>query len=110
MKTLEVLKAILQEKEIRDLIGLPSAGNRSIQGLAPLGADEDDCLYFVNGKLTSEIRDSLKKRRGCIVITRKGSCVDGELGDCVVLEAPDPRAAFAKVLAFVQAERRQRPW
>jgi len=32
-----------------------------------------------------------------------------ELGDCLILEATDPRAAIAKVLEFIRAERRQRP-
>jgi UDP-3-O-[3-hydroxymyristoyl] glucosamine N-acyltransferase LpxD len=43
------------------------------------------------------------------VIAPTGSGLAGTLGDCLVLEAADPRAAIARVLGFVRDEARQRP-
>ena len=101
-----MLRAKLHEREIRRAIGLPEAGDRALDGVAPLGAAEDRCLYFINRKMTLAIRESLAMRRGCIVIARPGI---GDLGDCVVLETADPRAAIASVLGFIRAEQRQGP-
>ena len=105
-----MLRATLQEHEIRRVIGVPGEGERVVDGLAPLGAAEDRCLYFINKKVAIAIRESLAVLHGCIVIAPSGSALAGELGDCLVLEASDPRAAIAKVLGFIRAERRQPPW
>jgi len=105
-----MLRATLQEKEIRRVIGLPAEGQRVVDGVAPLDAAEDRCLYFINQKVTTPIREFLALRHGCIVIASSGSALASALGDCLVLEAADPRAAVAKVLGFIQTERRQRPW
>ena len=105
-----MLRATLSEIEIRRAIGLPETGNRVVDGLAPLGAVEDRCLYFINKTTTDTIRDSLRMRRDCIVIAPIGSWGAGELGDCTVLEVADPRMAIANVLRFITAQGRQQPW
>jgi len=105
-----MLRATLSEKEIRRAIGLPETGNRVVEGLAPLDAGEDHCLYFINKEMTDAIRDSLAIRRDCIVIVPEGSSRLGELGDCAVLEVADPRLAIANVLRFIAAQGRQQPW
>lgn len=105
-----MLRATLSETEIRRAIGLPQTGDRWVDGLAPLGAGKDRCLYFVNKPITDAIRDSLATRRDCIVIVPTGSSGVGELGDCTVLEVPDPRLAIAKILGFISAEGRHQPW
>lgn len=105
-----MLRAPLSEIEIRRAIGLPETGNRVVDGLAPLGAVEDRCLYFINKTMTGAIRDSLTMRRDCIVIAPIGSLGIGELADCTVLEVADPRVAIANVLRFITAQRRQEPW
>ncbi len=103
-----MLRARLHESEIRQVIGIDGEGSRMIDGLAPLDAGEDRCLYFINKKINESIRNSLSLCHGCIVIAPTGF-VD-ELGDCVVLESPEPRAAIAKVLGFIRHEQRQQPW
>ena len=105
-----MLRAPLHETEIRRAMGLPEEGSRTVQGLAPLGAAEDRCLYFVNKKLTEPIRQSLSTLRDCIVIVPTGSLRARELQDCAVLEAKDPREAIMKVLHFIQTTRRYEPW
>jgi UDP-3-O-[3-hydroxymyristoyl] glucosamine N-acyltransferase len=80
-----------------------------VDGVAPLDEIENRCLYFINKKVDDPVRESFAGRRGCIVITPSGSGLAGKLGDCLVLEVPDPRAAIAKVLGFIRAEGRQRP-
>lgn len=104
-----MLRATLQEREIRRVIGLPEEGSRVVDGVAPLDADEDRCLYFINRKVTSATRESLAARYGCIAIVPRGAALEGEWGDCLPLEAADPRAAIARVLGFIRAERRQLP-
>lgn len=105
-----MLRATIQEHEIRRVIGLPGEGDRVVDGVSPLGVAEDRCLYFINKRVTTAIRESLALNRGCIVIAPSGSALTGGWGDCLVLEAADPRAAIAKILEFIRAERRQRPW
>jgi len=105
-----MLRATLSEIEIRRAIGLPETGNRVVDGLAPAGAIEDRCLYFINKTMTDAIRDSLASRRDCIVIMPIGSSGRDELGDCTVLEVADPRLAIANVLRFITAQGRHRPW
>jgi len=105
-----MLRATLNETEIRWALGLSQKGNRVVDGVAPLSAAEDRCLYFINKKMTEAIRESLAIRRGCIVIAPMGSSAGGELGDSIVLEVADPRLAIAKILRFIAAEGRQRPW
>src|SRR5205807_2403816 len=85
----------------------PGEGTRVVEGVATLDDDFDGCLYFISKKATDAIRESLAARCGCVVIAPSGSALAGELGDCLVLEADDPRAAIAKVLGFIRAERRQ---
>lgn len=92
------------------MIGLPGEGDQVVDGVAPLGAAEDRCLYFINKSVTMAIRKPLALSHGCIVIAPCGSALAGEWGDCHVLEVADPRAAIAKVLEFIRVERRQRPW
>lgn len=104
-----MLRASLNEREIRRVIGLPEEGDRVVDGVAPLSAGEDRCLYFINKKVDGPVLESLAERRGSIVITPNGSGLAGELGDCLVLEAADPRAAIARVLGFIRDEGRQPP-
>lgn len=104
-----MLRATLNEREIRRVIGLPEEGGRVVEGVAPLGAGEDRCLYFVSKKMAGPARESLAERRGCIVIVPFGSGLRGALGDCLVLEAADPRAAIAGVLSLIRDEGRQPP-
>jgi UDP-3-O-[3-hydroxymyristoyl] glucosamine N-acyltransferase LpxD len=104
-----MLRATLHETEIRRALGLAEEGHRVVDGLAPLPAEEDRCLYFVNKQLTDSVREALAKRRDCIVIVPKGSGAF-ESGDSVVLETENPRLAIAKVLRFIATERRQPPW
>lgn len=105
-----MLRATLSESEIRKAIGLPEQGDRTVTRVAQLGASEDDCLYFVNKRLTTSDRQTLSLRQGCIVIVKTGSELMANLGDCVVLEAKDPRAAIAKVLALIVEEKKQKTW
>lgn len=104
-----MLRATLDEREIRQVLGLPGEGARVVEGVAPLDAGEDRCLYFIKKGVAGPALDSLAERRGCIVIAPRDSGLAGALGDCFVLEAADPRAAIAKVLGFIRAEGRQRP-
>lgn len=104
-----MLRATLQEREIRGLLGLPTAGSRTVDGIAPLDADEDRCLYFVNRGVTEATRQALAARRGCIAIVPLGAAQAGEWGDCLPLESADPRAAIATILGFIRAERRAAP-
>jgi UDP-3-O-[3-hydroxymyristoyl] glucosamine N-acyltransferase LpxD len=105
-----VLRATLHEQEIRRAIGVPGEGDLIVNGVAPLDATEDRCLYFINYDITIVVRESLATRNGCIVIVRGGSALAGELGACRVLEVAQPRASIAKVLGFIRTERRQPPW
>jgi len=105
-----MLRARVHENEIRRIIGMPGIGNRVINGLAPLGAAEDRCLYFINKRATDQIRETLAARLGCIVIAPSDSGLVGELGDCIVLETPDPRASIAQVLGFIRDEHRHDQW
>jgi UDP-3-O-[3-hydroxymyristoyl] glucosamine N-acyltransferase LpxD len=109
MREFNLLRAHLEEPEIRRAIGLPVGGERVVEGVAPLGAAENRCLYFVNREVTGAVRESLARRRGCIVIAPFGSASAGDWGDCLVLEAADPRASIARVLELIRAERRQQP-
>jgi len=102
-----VLRAMLNEREIRRAMGLPEDGDRVVEGVATLNATAERCLYFVNKRVTPEVRQSLAARRGCIAIAPHGSAAAGEWGDCLVIEAADPRAAIARVLAFIHSEGRQ---
>lgn len=104
-----MLRARLDEREIRRTIGLPGDGERMVDGVAPLSTVADRCLYFINKTVTAATRESLAARHGCIVIAPPGASV-GEWGDCLVLEVADPRAAIAKVLGFIRSEGRQQPW
>jgi UDP-3-O-[3-hydroxymyristoyl] glucosamine N-acyltransferase len=105
-----MLRAPLHEQEIRRAIGAPGEGDFVVEGVAPLDANEDRCLYFIKGEVSAAVRESLTARNGCIVIVRRGSALTGGLGACQVLEVDQPRAAIAKVLAFINAESRQPPW
>jgi len=105
-----MLRATLHEHEIRRAIGAPEEGDFVIEGVAPLDANEDRCLYFLDREMTVAVRESLSARSGCIVIVPCGSALVAGLGTCRVLEVDQPRAAIAKVLGFIEAERRQRPW
>jgi UDP-3-O-[3-hydroxymyristoyl] glucosamine N-acyltransferase LpxD len=104
-----VLRATLHETEIRRAIGISGEGNRVVHGVATLGMKENECLYFASKPITNAIRDSFADRRGCILIVPTGSAGD-DLGECVILETHNPRAAIANVLRFIAVERRQSPW
>jgi len=110
MKGFSMLRAKLHEEEIRRTIGVPGIGNRIVDGLAPLNAAEDRCLYFINKKATDQVCESLATRQGCIVIVPNDSGLMGKLGDCVVLETLAPRAAIALVLEFIRGQHRYGPW
>jgi UDP-3-O-[3-hydroxymyristoyl] glucosamine N-acyltransferase LpxD len=105
-----MLRATLYEHEVRQAIGVPGDGDLVVDGVAPLGAPEDRCICFANREIPRAARDSLARRSGCIVIVPTGSALTGELGSCRVLEAPDPRAAIAKVLELIRTLGRQPPW
>ena len=105
-----MLRATLVESEIRRVIGLPGTGDLVVNGVAGLEAAEDGFLYFVNHDPPAGIRRALAALQGCIVIAPAGSSLAGALGSCRVLEAPNPRAAIARVLDFIRAERRLQPW
>lgn len=105
-----MLRATLNEQEIREVIGAPGEGDLVVDGVAPLEAPEDRCLCFAKGEMPAAARDSLARCSGCIVIVPNGSPLTGELGSCRVLEAADPRAAIAKVLGLVRRLDRQPPW
>ena len=105
-----MVRATLGQREICRAIGVAESGERTIEGVSPLGAHADQQLYFINRRVTVEIRDSLAARQGCIVLAPIGSALPGELGDCVVLEVDDPRRAIANVLAFIRDSGRQQPW
>ncbi len=102
---------MLRESEIRRAIGQREeedrVGNRVVEGVAPLDIAAERCLYFVNKRVTAEVRETLAARGGCIVIAPDGSRDAGDWGDCVVIEAANPRAAIARVLAFIRDEQRQ---
>jgi UDP-3-O-[3-hydroxymyristoyl] glucosamine N-acyltransferase LpxD len=110
-----VLRAKLEESEIRRAIGQREEGDRvvegdrGVEGVAPLSFAADRCLYFINKRVTPDLREALAARRGCIVIAPLGSANAGDWGDCLVIEAADPRAAIARVLGFIRSERRQPP-
>jgi len=105
-----MLRATLYEHEIRRAIGLAGEGSRVVDGIAPLGFAADCCLYFIRKSVPDAVRESIAARAGCIVITRSGSSLTDQLGDCLVLEVADPRLAIARVLQFVKNEKRQQPW
>jgi UDP-3-O-[3-hydroxymyristoyl] glucosamine N-acyltransferase LpxD len=107
MRGYNVLRATLNEREIRRLIGFSEEGDRVVDGVAPLGAGEDRCLYFVKKEMAGPARESLAGRRGCVVIAPNGTGLATELSDCLVLETADPRAALAKVLGFIRTQGRQ---
>jgi hypothetical protein len=104
-----MLRATLHENEIRRVIVVPGEGERVVDGVAPLDDAADRCLYFINRKLPTAIVESLATRRDCIAIAPSGSELAGELGDWLLLEVADPRAAIASVLGFIRAERQQQP-
>jgi len=109
-KGFDVLRATLHEQEIRRIIGVPGEGDRVVEGVAPLEAAEDRCLYFINKSVTRATRESLALGHRCIVIAPNGSGMADDPSDWLVLEVADPRAAIAKVLEFIRAEHRNPPW
>src|SRR6267378_5445295 len=104
-----MLHVTLNEQEIRRIVNVPGKGERVVDGISPLGAHEDRSLYFINKKVTAEIRDGLIAREGCIVVVLTGSSMKDSLGNCLVLEADDPRAELARVLRFIRDEHRVSP-
>ena len=110
MKEFDMLRATLLESEIRRVIGAPGEGDLVVDGVANLDSAEDRCLYFINHEVPTSVRESLAARSGCIAIARHGSSLADALGTWRVLEVAQPRAAIAKVLGFIRAERRQQQW
>jgi UDP-3-O-[3-hydroxymyristoyl] glucosamine N-acyltransferase len=104
-----VIRATLHESEIRRVVGLPEGGETVVQGVAPLEAGEDHCLYFTTMELADHARESLAGRAGCILIAPKASGLAAHLRESAVLEVDDPRAAIARVLEFIRTETRQPP-
>lgn len=105
-----MLLATLRENEIRAAIGLPGTGARVVDGVAPLSAVKDRCLYFINRRISESEQQLLAERKGCIVIASSDSLPGADLGDCLVLRITDARLGIARVLEFIRTERRQRPW
>jgi len=105
-----MLRAPLHEQEIREVIGVPGTGERTVEGVARLDDGSDRYLYFINKTITPEIIESLTKRRGCIFIAPENSSLQSVVKNNVVLEVPDPRAAIAKVMTFIRTEHRNPPW
>src|SRR5262249_7036508 len=56
------------------------------------------------------VRESLASLGGIIVIAPLGTTAAGALGSGRILEAADPRAAMARVLALIRASNRLPPW
>lgn len=110
MRESNVLRATLSEAEIRRVIGLPAEGTLVVDGLAPLTAAADRCLYFVNKPITESVRESFATLRDCVVIVRTGCAESGDLGKCLVLEVTNPRLAIANVLQFIMDHGRHQPW
>jgi UDP-3-O-[3-hydroxymyristoyl] glucosamine N-acyltransferase LpxD len=104
-----LLRATLEEQEIRRIIGVPGEGDRVVDGISPLDEDNDRSLYFINKELTPGICESFAGRKDCIVVVQTGSSMKDALGNSLVLEADDPRAELAKVLGFVRDEGRAPP-
>src|SRR5262249_26149408 len=105
-----MLRVTLRESEIRRVIGAPEGGDLVVDGVASLEAAADHCLYFVNHSPVAGARASLAARQGCIIIAPPGFASAGGLGTCVVVEVAQPRTAIARILGFIRAEGRQRPW
>lgn len=105
-----MLRARLEEQEIRRIVGVPGDGDLVVDGVAPLTERIDRCLYFANRKLSTEGRAALGALRDCIVIGPAASRLTGWLDGCRVLEVSDPRAAIANVLGFIESQRRQATW
>lgn len=110
MRESNVLRATLSEAEIRRVIGLPGEGSLVVDGLAPLTAAADRCLYFINKPITGSMRESFATLRDCIVIVRRGCFESGDFGKCLVLEVPNPRLAIANVLQFIMDHGRHQAW
>ena len=106
----ELILAACQEQEIRRAIGVPGNGDLTLEGVAALEEEQDRFLYFVTREMSADTRRSLASRHGCLVIVPAGSAPAEGLGGCRFIESDDPRAAIARVLAFIRSEHRQRPW
>jgi len=104
-----VISAACHEQEIREAIGVPGNGDLRLDGVASLDEQQDRCLYFITRDSAAAQR-SLASRQGCLVIVPAGWSPVESPGTCRVIESDDPRAAVARVLAFIRDERRQRPW
>lgn len=104
-----MIAAKIREQDVRRLVEMPGEGDLELQGIAALHEALDRCLYFSSGHVPEVVHQSLATRHGCVVLAPIGSARAGGWGDCVVLELPDPRAAIAKILSFVRAERLQLP-
>jgi len=105
-----MVRATLRESEIRRAIGLPAGGDLVVNGVAALEAAEDGVLSFINHELSAGERDALRARKRCIFIAPAAASLTGMPADSRVLEVSQPRAAIARVLSFVRAERRAEPW
>ena len=105
-----MIRAACQEQEIRRAVGVPGNGDLMLQGVAALEEQLDRFLYFVTKELSDDTWRSLASREGSLVIVPAGMLPAEPIGRCRVIESDDPRAAIARVLEFIRAERRQRPW
>jgi len=105
-----MLRARLEEQEVRRIVGVPGDGDLVVEGVAPLTEGNDRCLYFANRKLSTSSRAALAALRDCIVIVPIASRLAGTLDRCRVLEVADPRSAVANVLGFIEAHQRQPAW
>jgi len=105
-----MLRARLEEQEIRRIVGVSGAGDLVLDGVAPLNDGSHRCLYFTNQELSSADRESLVALKDCLVIAPLASGLANALDSCRVLEVADPRAAVANVLDFIEANHRQPAW
>ena len=106
----ELIRAACQEQEIRRAVGVPGDGELMLEGVGALEEQLDRFLYFVTKEISDDTRRSLASREGSLVIVPAGMLPAEPIGGCRVIESDDPRAAIARVLAFIRAERRQQPW
>ena len=105
-----MLRARLEEQEIRRIVGVPGDGALVVEGVAPLDEERDRCLFFANHELSAADLASLAARSDCIVIAPIATRLASALDRSRVLEVADPRAAAAKVLGFIEDHQRQPAW
>ena len=106
-----MIRAACQEQEIRRAVGVPGNGDLMLEGVAALEEQEDRFLYFVTREMSrrhptvTRIPRRLPRDRTCRFAAGR-----------TVWRLPCssnrtiPARRLHDVLAFITAERRQRPW